>query len=200
MFTSRAEHRLTLREDNADTRLTPKGRAIGLVPDNDYEAFMTRQNDLERAKQVLNDTTFAVAGIAVDPALGGNMDSGTRLAALVRRPDSDIHELARRTPVLADFSHSTLRRASIELKYAGYIVRESRAMEQSKGMDQVAIPKTFKYQGIPGLRREIVDKLAKASPETLGQAARISGVTPAAIQIIRVHLARGSASVAESKA
>jgi tRNA uridine 5-carboxymethylaminomethyl modification enzyme len=113
---------------------------------------------------------------------------GTKLAAIVKRPDVEIESLVPHVPEFAAWPRSVLRRVAIELKYEGYIARDQRAIQGTEELDRVRIPAGFSFADLPGLRREIVEKLHRHKPETLGQASRISGVTPAALQLLRVHL------------
>jgi tRNA uridine 5-carboxymethylaminomethyl modification enzyme len=189
MFTSRAEHRLHLREDNADSRLTELGRKIGLVRDDDYGRFRSRQTTLENALLWVREQN--IGPFSLPQALIEDKDnSGTKLATILRRPDLDPESLVPFLPPWAEFGAIIRRRVAIELKYEGYIERDLKAHKSTFVLDQLKIPKGFDYLGLPGLRREIVEKLSQHRPETLGQASRISGVTPAAIQLLRIQLGR----------
>lgn len=187
VFTSRAEHRLHLREDNADARLTELGYEVGLVGARDYERFKARQSDLAQALQLARSTTYGAAGLPAS-FYDSHDNIGTRLDVWLKRPEADVFELARQVPELARFSKSVLRRVGIEIKYEGYIAREARVMKDTEFLDRIKIPTDMQFSGLPGLSREVVEKLKKFRPETLGQAARISGVTPAAVQILRIAL------------
>lgn len=192
MFTSRAEHRLYLREDNADSRLTVRGREIGLVNDDDFAAYAVRQQQLADVLSYLTTKTFGETGIPELDYLDKD-NRGTKLAVWVRRTDTDFIEFASVHPWLKDFPKSVLRRAAIELKYEGYIVREKRSLKNVEELDRIRIPLTFGFKNLPGISNEIAEKLTHHKPENLGQASRISGVTPASLQILQVHLARGVA-------
>ncbi|MSV27786.1 MAG: tRNA uridine-5-carboxymethylaminomethyl(34) synthesis enzyme MnmG [Bryobacterales bacterium] len=169
MFTSRAEFRLHLRIDNADERLTPVGRRIGLVTDERWARFERKQAQKER-----------LAG-----ALGGHAH-GQRL----KRPEVSISEIA---PWIRDLLGEeplcgVLTTVETEIKFAGYIAQQRRQLEKMKGAEGRAIPVSFSFNAIPGLSREIGEKLERVRPATLGQAARIPGVTPAAVVILDVYL------------
>ncbi|MEZ4743115.1 MAG: tRNA uridine-5-carboxymethylaminomethyl(34) synthesis enzyme MnmG [Bdellovibrionota bacterium] len=186
MFTSRAEHRLYLREDNADSRLTDIGYNIGLVSENDYEKFKERQGILASCLNYLKNTTFAQAGIT-ETYFVEKDNGGSRLEGLVRRPNFSLDEIAdneffREVPI------SIRRRAEIEIKYEGYIAREKKSVRSTEMLDRVRIPHQIEYGKIQGLSNEVVSKLNLHLPETLGQASRISGLTPAAIQVLRIHI------------
>ncbi len=189
MFTSRAEHRLHLREDNADSRLTELGRRIGLVKDDDYTRFLSRQTTLDSALQWVREQNIGPFSIP-EGLIEDKDNSGTKLATILRRPDLDPESLVPFLPPWAEFGPTIRRRVAIELKYEGYIERDLKAHKSEFVLDQLKIPNGFDYLGLPGLRREIVEKLSKHRPETLGQASRISGVTPAAIQLLRIQLGR----------
>lgn len=188
MFTSRAEHRLYLREDNADARLMPKAYAAGLLADADYQAYQERQAELQTALKQARELPIGPLALPAELLLPEHDNAGTKLAALVKRPEHSAEDLQAYVPQWAGLRRSTLRRLSIELKYEGYIAREMRALDAQENLDRVRIPVSFPYADVSGLSREVVEKLGRQLPETLGQAARIPGITPAAVQILRVHL------------
>jgi tRNA uridine 5-carboxymethylaminomethyl modification enzyme len=187
MFTSRAEHRLYLREDNADTRLTDLGRMIGLVDKGRFDRFTQRQRDVRRGLEILRSTTFGASGIPAEWYDRAD-NIGTRLDHLLRRPEMDIARLVPLVPELAALSRNVRRRLEIEIKYEGYIAREMRALRAASELDDVPIPPGLDFAGLSGLSREVVEKLTRHRPMTLGQAARISGITAAAVQLLHIHL------------
>ena len=168
VFTSRAEHRLHLREDNADIRLTAKGYEAGLVTRAAYDAFRQRESELSEALNFARTTGCGAYPLPAD-LFEAKDNGGTKLAAFLRRPEIEPTTL-------------------VQLKYEGYIARELRSIKDEADLDRIRIPANFAYTGLPGLRREIVEKLTRQRPETLGQASRISGVTPAALQLLHVFL------------
>ena len=169
MFTSRAEFRLHLRIDNADARLTPIGRRVGLVTDERWEVFTRKQAQKERLTWAL-DTH--------------------RNGQWLKRPEASINELAGwvREVLGGEPVRGLLATVETETKYSGYIAQQERQMVRLKNAERRAIPEAFEFAGIPGLSREIQDKLTRVRPGTLGQAARIPGVTPAAIAILDCYL------------
>jgi tRNA uridine 5-carboxymethylaminomethyl modification enzyme len=187
MFTSRAEFRLHLRIDNADERLTPMGRKAGLVTDDRWKMYERKQ----RQKAAYSDLlSRARLDPAVFPGLGLGGDDRPTLMIWLRRPESRIEVLA---PWLAGQTgetpvHGVLTTIETEAKYAGYIAQQERQIERLKGSDRRRIPAEFEFEGIPGLSTEVRQKLGKVRPETLGQASRIPGVTPAAIAVLDVYL------------
>jgi tRNA uridine 5-carboxymethylaminomethyl modification enzyme len=187
MFTSRAEHRLFLREDNADLRLTEIGRTIGLVQDDDYTAFVSRQKSLEELAELVKNTSVGPYQLPAE-MLDAKDNIGTRLDAILRKPKVSIFDLLPHVPLLQNYDHAVLRRLEIEIKYEGYIDRERRAIRSSEQLERVKIPTEFAFESVSGLSREVVEKLKKHRPHNLGQASRISGLTPAAIQILHVHI------------
>jgi tRNA uridine 5-carboxymethylaminomethyl modification enzyme len=169
MFTSRAEFRLHLRIDNADARLTPMGRRAGLVTDARWEVFERKQRQYELLKKALE---------------------GHRNGQWLKRPEARIAEIAGwiREVLGEDAIPAMLTTVETETKYSGYIGQQERQMERLKAAERRPIPADFGFDGIPGLSREVRDKLNRVRPATLGQAARIPGVTPAAIAVLDVYL------------
>ena len=181
MLSSRAEHRLLLRHDNADERLTPVGRSVGLIDDEAWKAFEGRMKSIRGERERLESTKAAPA-----LALAVGASAGTTLAGLLRRPHVDYAEIGGSEgidPELGD-------RVAIELRYEGYIRRQSAAIERIAKAEHVRIPCDFDYAGCRGLSREAREKLAGLRPETLGRAGRIPGVTPADIAVLSVFLHR----------
>jgi tRNA uridine 5-carboxymethylaminomethyl modification enzyme len=165
MFTSRAEFRLHLRIDNADERLTPIGRRIGLVDDHRWGVFQAKQAEKELLRRHIESS---------------------RLAGWLRRPESRL--AAVETLPQAEFMRGVIETVETEFKYAGYLAQQERQVHRMKESEGRRIPSEFLYEGIPGLSREMQEKLTRVRPETLGQAGRIPGVTPAAIAVLDVYL------------
>jgi tRNA uridine 5-carboxymethylaminomethyl modification enzyme len=175
MFTSRAEFRLHLRIDNADARLTPLGRRVGLVTDERWKMFLVKQEQKEKLL----------------PALAEH-----RNGQWLKRPEASIAEISEwvRQVLGQDPVGGVLITVETEIKYSGYISQQERQMQHMKEAERRAIPANFAFQGIPGLSREVQDKLSRVRPATLGQAGRVPGVTPAAIAILDVYLSVGRVS------
>ena len=176
MLTSRAEHRVLLRHDNADLRLTPLGREVGLVGDAAWDDFCARRSRLERAIAFAEGTR------------PGPLGPGTTVADALRRPELGIADVA---PAFnGDFDATTLERAAIEIKLAGYVRRQQQAIERSAHALGDPIPDDFTYDEIRALSREAREKLGRHKPATLGAAARIPGVTPADVAIVSLFVHR----------
>jgi tRNA uridine 5-carboxymethylaminomethyl modification enzyme len=193
MFTSRAEYRLLLREDNADGRLTPLGRRLGLIDDARWEIFNRRQERLQ--KLTLHLEHARTAGEAQLDALLLDHGTpaarpGTPLAEILRRPEVSLAllEQAGLLPAELTDDERCLEEAEIAIKYEGYIERQKREAERLGRLEAKRLPADLDLQRVPGLRAEVREKLEKLRPETLGQAARISGVTPAAVALLEIHL------------
>lgn len=187
MFTSRAEHRLMLREDNADSRLTEHGRIVGLVNDKDYVAFQLRQQQLNALLHYSRVTTIGGFNLPTD-FLHTKDNVGTRLDSVLRKPQVSVFGLLPFVPMFQEFPASVLRRLEIELKYEGYIQRDQRSIMDAEDLERIRIPAEMEFTNLPGLSREVVEKLRRHAPQNLGQASRISGMTPAALQILHVQI------------
>jgi tRNA uridine 5-carboxymethylaminomethyl modification enzyme len=172
MFTSRAEYRLLLRQDNADGRLSELGHEVGLLPRRNYDVFRAKQEAIEGELTRLAETR----------------DGSTSLAQLLRRPDVSYVDLPSRNGSLP---LDVIQQVEIQLKYAGYIERQELEVSRFREMESKTIPSWLDYEGIPGLRTESRQKLKKVAPVTIGQASRISGVSPADISLVLVWMKRG---------
>ena len=182
MFTSRAEHRLLLRIDNADLRLTPRGRAAGLVDDLRWDQFRRRQARFEGNRTIVSAAKVSVGGSRI-PAPRALKQPEVRLADLIDRGDLTLD---------LDDSLRDLDIASIEtdFKYEGYLRRQLASVERHRRQEGRPIPEDFQFTGVPGLSREMVQRLSECRPATLGQASRIPGVTPAAVAVIAAYIDR----------
>ena len=183
MLTSRAEHRVVLRHDNADLRLTPIGREIGLVDDRAWESFERRRGALEAARRYAESAR-------VDRACIGRtiLQPGATLADALRRPDVAVDDVLDRFP--AETGVETARRVEIELKMDGYVRRAQAAIERAARDEAVALPGDLDYAAIPALSREAREKLDRTRPRTLGAATRIPGITPTDVALVSVHVHR----------
>ncbi len=192
MFTSRAEYRLLLREDNADQRLTPAGYAAGLVPAARWQQFESKMESLNRGAERLQELRVSGSDrVSVTRLDLGELKNGASLLELLRRPEITISDLLFLDPTLAGMDDDVLEQLEIATKYEGYIKRQLEQVERFRRTENVAIPEGFNYDRVSGLSAEVQEKLSKVCPRTLGQAARIPGVTPAAIAILSVLLRRG---------
>ncbi|GGI89179.1 tRNA uridine 5-carboxymethylaminomethyl modification enzyme MnmG [Shewanella hanedai] len=194
MFTSRAEYRLLLREDNADLRLTEKGRELGLVDDNRWEKFNVKREAIEQELQRLRSQWVHPHSPLIDilnPELNTPISREASFEDLLRRPEMDYPKLMSLEgfgPGLED--PRAAEQVQIQVKYSGYIQRQQDEIDKAVRHETTGLPLDLDYQEVPGLSNEVIAKLNDHKPDTIGQASRISGMTPAAISILLVHLKR----------
>ncbi|MBA3904672.1 MAG: tRNA uridine-5-carboxymethylaminomethyl(34) synthesis enzyme MnmG, partial [Rhodocyclaceae bacterium] len=203
MFTSRAEYRLSLREDNADLRLTEMGRRLGVVDDARWEAFSRKRDAIAHEQERLKSTWVnpkLVAAPAAERVLGKPLEHEYSLAELLRRPDvsyDTLMTLPGAGEPIAD--RQAIEQVEIQAKYQGYIDRQSDEIAKSRQHEQMALPADLDYRTVRGLSIEAQQKLNRHKPETLGQASRIQGITPAAISLLLVHLKRRGTADREAR-
>jgi tRNA uridine 5-carboxymethylaminomethyl modification enzyme len=198
MFTSRAEYRLHLREDNADLRLTEKGFELGVVPQARFDALRAKREAVERELQRLGAlwvTPANARGAAVERQLGIAVSRETSAIDLLRRPELDYATLAAVPELGPPVQRADVAaQVEVQVKYAGYLERQREEIERQRRHEHLAIPAGFDYDKVRGLSAEVLLKLKRSLPATVGQAARVSGVTPAAISLLLVHLKRRDAA------
>ncbi|WGZ91375.1 MAG: tRNA uridine-5-carboxymethylaminomethyl(34) synthesis enzyme MnmG [Candidatus Thiocaldithrix dubininis] len=196
MFTSRAEHRLLLREDNADLRLTEIGRELGLVDDMRWRAFSEKREAIERETQRLKATVLHPHMLSADETqrvFGDPLARDFKLYDLLRRPNVTYTSLTSLAAVGSEISDVAVKeQVEIQCKYAGYIDRQAEEIERQRRNEETYIPAWLDYAQVRGLSNEVRQKLQNQQPATIGQASRIPGVTPAAISLLLVHLKKGN--------
>ncbi|MEO6833416.1 MAG: tRNA uridine-5-carboxymethylaminomethyl(34) synthesis enzyme MnmG [Chitinophagaceae bacterium] len=196
MFTSRAEFRTLLRQDNADFRLTPIGHNLGLASDERFELMKTKQGEVLSIKKILDETTItpdAANGLLQEKG-SSSLNEKTKLVKLLLRPNIGLTDLTAAIPqvnaALTSFGTLSLEQAEIQLKYQTYIEKEQLLAERMLGLDSLRIPSGFDFNRITALGTEARQKLQKIRPETIGQASRISGINPTDVQILMVNMGR----------
>jgi len=196
MFTSRAEYRLHLREDNADARLSQKGWELGVLSEKCYQQFQQKQRQINKLS-VLVKTEPVTPTVAVQEELKqlgeSPLKTAYKLADLLKRPKLNIERIRDSVSIGSEiewneYADVVQEQVEIEIKYAGYLSRQDQELKHINQLDRISLPEELQLSKIPGLSREVIEILAKSKPDTLGQASRITGMTPAAITILRVHL------------
>ncbi len=190
MMTSRAEFRLVLRQDNADQRLTPIGREIGLVSDERWKKYQEKQEKLQKMREKLNKL------IKIDEKLNNFLKNNNesisvnslKAVEILKRNNIDIYKLNNEFNLFDESESALLETLNVEVKYDGYIKQQNDEIEKLKQQEKTALPENFDYSAIKGLRIEAIQKLNKIQPQTLGQASRISGVSPADITVLSIYL------------
>ena len=208
MFTSRAEHRLLLRIDNADLRLTPRGRDTGLVDDGRWDNFVARRERFDTNLRILDRTPVRAADGNRVPASQLLRQPGVTLAAVASAMESEHGASSSNSagcnaeaaapsapefsPLRVSLAQESIDVASVEttVKYAGYLRRQESEIERARKDERRRIPADFPFERVPGLSREVVQRLGQVKPDTLGQALRIPGVTPAAVAVLAAYVGR----------
>ncbi len=192
MMTSRSEYRLLLRQDNADLRLTPIGYEIGLISEERYQKFLEKKAAIEKEIERLSITTVSPknANPVLEACGSAPVTSGLKLADMLRRPEVDYASIAPCDPDRPALDKAVCEQAEISIKYDGYIKRQLDAAERFKKLEEKIIPENINYDDVYGLRIEARQKLSAVRPHTLGQASRISGVSPADVTVLMIHLGK----------
>ena len=197
MFTSRAEHRLLLREDNADLRLTEQGRKLGLVEEDQWTQFCEKREAIEKEQQRLRDILIRPSDLDAEtaaPIIGDPLKREARAIELLARPKATYRGIVSLPQVGGPVEDDKVaEQVEIQAKYAGYIERQRDEIERTRRSEAVLLPRDMDYRNVKGLSSEVREKLQRNRPETLGQAGRIPGVTPAAVSLLLIHLKKRSA-------
>ncbi len=201
MFTSRAEYRLMLREDNADLRLTEKARELGLIDDLRWQAFNEKREAIAQQTEQLENLCVGSRALPqekVEATLGCEIKKDQNLLQILKRPDFSCKDIARLIGDEFEINPAVIEQVEIQAKYAGYIQRQEEEIARNRRHEETALPDNINYADVRGLSTEVVEKLNKHRPINLGQAARIQGITPAAISLLRVHMKKQSLLLQQS--
>ena len=191
MMTSRAEYRLLLRQDNADLRLTPLGYRVGLISEERYQKLLEKKEAIEQEVQRLRQVHVGILANPLLKELGTKeLSSGTTLEELLKRPEISYDSIAPLDPDRPALSREVIEQVSIQIRYAGYIEKQAEQVERFKKLENKRIPEDIDYDDVPSLRIEARQKLARIRPQSIGQASRISGVSPADVSVLLVYLER----------
>ncbi len=201
LFTSRAEARLTLRHDNADRRLSPKGREIGLVGNNDWERFSRKRDRIARLRNTLDNTRFKRSSPqykAISEKLGADLGDSISLSQLAMRQGANPELVHRMLPndIRDEIRVSDLETALADSLYSGYIEKQRQATERVNHHDALRVPENFAFQAIKGLSNEMIERLERARPQNFAQVRNINGITPTALSTVLVHLTARSTTIA----
>jgi tRNA uridine 5-carboxymethylaminomethyl modification enzyme len=193
LFTSRAEARLTLRHDNADQRLSPKGKETGLLADSDWERYNQKRDRIANLRNALDYTRFKHSSIeyaTVSQLLGSNLGDAFTLSQLAMRQGISLEIIARLLPpgITENLKDGDLETALADSLYSGYIEKQKIATERVNHHDSLKVPEAFQFSKISGLSNEMVERLDRAKPQTFGQVRNIAGLTPTAVSTVLVHL------------
>lgn len=192
MMTSRAEYRLLLRQDNADLRLTKKGYEVGLISEERYQKLLKKEQEIEVETRRV-EATHIGANVKVQACLkehgSTSLKTSASLAELIRRPELSYEALGEIDTERPNLPADVCEEVNINIKYAGYLERQMKQVEQFRKMERKKIPADLDYETVPSLRTEARQKLSMYRPESIGQASRLSGVSPADVSVLLVYLA-----------
>ena len=193
MMTARSEYRLLLRQDNADLRLTPSGYEIGLISEERYKNFLIKKEEIQKEIERINSVSVSPSketNELLDKYESSNITTGIKLSELIRRPELNYEILAPVDKNRPELKRDVWEEAEIQIKYDGYIKKQITHAEQMAKLEKKLLPKDINYDEISGLRLEARQKLNLVKPQSIGQASRISGVSPADVSVLLIYLER----------